>query len=142
MPGAVLMQRREPRWSGGITAPLARGIPPSLRPDALAAIKAIHTALFFSIAAALLVTVWDGLRARPTRRTALAGSIVAGETLAFLSNNQVCPLTPLAEELGAGSGSVVDIFLPDWAARQIPLVAGSAALFALLLNLRSWLSRR
>lgn len=136
------MHRRDPAWSGAITAPLATAIPPSFRPLTLTTIKAIHTVLFFSITAALVVTLWDGVRGRPKRRTAFAGSIVAGETLAFVSNNQVCPLTPLAEELGAGSGSVVDIFLPDWAARRIPLVAGSLALSSLLLNLRSWLSRR
>ncbi|MGH2357012.1 MAG: hypothetical protein ACRDGJ_03240, partial [Candidatus Limnocylindria bacterium] len=56
----------------------------------------------------------------------------------YVSNNQVCPLTPLAEEIGAERGSVVDNFLPDWAARRIPIVAGSAALLALFLNLRAW----
>lgn len=59
------------------------------------------------------------------------------ESVVFVSNNQVCPLTPLAEELGAERGSVVDIFLLDWAARRIPVVAGSAAVLALVLNLRA-----
>jgi hypothetical protein len=59
------------------------------------------------------------------------------ETAVYASNNQVCPLTPLAEELGAARGSVVDIFLPAWAAKRIPLVAGSAALFALIFNVRA-----
>lgn len=136
------MQRRQPTWSGGITTRVARAIPQSRRGQALTAIKAIHTVLFFSIAAALLLTLWDGVRGHPSRRTAVAGSIVAGESLAFISNNQVCPLTPLAEELGAGSGSVVDIFLPDWAARRIPVVAGSAALASLVLNARAWKAER
>ena len=59
----------------------------------------------------------------------------------YVSNNQVCPLTPLAEEFGAERGSVVDMFLPAGVARRIPLVAGSAAMLALVLNLRS-LARR
>ena len=46
-----------------------------------------------------------------------------------------------SEELGAAQGSMVDIFLPSWAARRIPLVAGSAALLALALNVRAVRSR-
>jgi hypothetical protein len=138
--------RRNPTWSGIVTRPLARAIPRSREREALIAIKGLHTALFFSIAAALLLTLWDGLRGRPARRTALAGGIVAAESLVYVSNNQVCPFTPLAEEFGAQRGSVVDIFLPAAVARQIPLVAGSAAVLALVSNVaslsRSTASRR
>ena len=128
---------REPAWSGPITTPLAGLIPAGRRDEALVAIKAIHTAIFASIAGAIVLAVWDGLRGRPRRRTAIAGGIVVVETAIYASNNQVCPLTPLAEQLGAARGSVVDIFLPTWAARRIPLVAGSAALVAAALNLRA-----
>ena len=131
---------REPVWSGAITSPMAALIPPDRRGEALSAIKAVHTAIFFSIAGAILLTVWDGLRGRPRRRTAVAGGMVLAETAVFVSNNQVCPLTPLAEQLGTERGSVVDIFLPDWAARRIPVVAGSAAVLALVLNLSAWRS--
>lgn len=129
---------RQPTWSGPITAPAARLIPEDRRGHALTAIKAIHTAIFFSIAGALAFTMWDGLRGKPNRRTLAAGGVVLAESALYVSNNQVCPLTPLAEELGAESGSVVDLFLPAWAARSIPAVAGSAAFLALALNLRAW----
>jgi hypothetical protein len=135
---SVVPQRRQPVWSGAITEPLTKFIPTERRLQALAAIKAIHTAIFFSIASAVVLTLWDGIRGRPGRRTAIAGGVVLAESALFVSNNQVCPLTPLAEELGAERGSVVDIFLPDWAARRIPVVAGSAAALALVLNLRAW----
>jgi hypothetical protein len=105
-------------------------------------IKAVHTALFFSIGASLALTLWDGLAGRPTRRTAIAGGVVVAETAVFISNNQVCPLTPLAEELAARRGSVVDMFLPASFARRIPLVAGSAAVLASVLNLRALLRSR
>jgi len=137
----VVPQRRQPIWSGAITAPLAARIVSERRLQALAVIKAIHTAIFLSIAGAVLLTLWDGLRARPARRTAIAGGVVFAESALYLSNNQVCPLTPLAEELGAERGSVVDIFLPAWVARRIPIVAGSAAVLALVLNLRAWWDR-
>ena len=56
-------------------------------------------------------------------------------------DNHVCPLTPLAEDLGAARGSVVDIFLLAWVASLISIVAGSAALLALILNLRALRAR-
>jgi hypothetical protein len=133
----MVPQRRQPVWSGAITAPLTKIIPSERRPQALAAIKAIHTVIFFSIASAVVLTLWDGMRGRPGRSTAIAGGVVLAESALYVSNNQVCPLTPLAEEFGAERGSVVDIFLPEWAARRIPLVAGSAAVLALVLNLRA-----
>ena len=129
--------RHQPAWSAAMTAPLVRLIPADRNEEALTAIKVIHTAIFASIAGAILLALWDGVRGLPRRRTAIAGGMVVVETAVYASNNQVCPLTPLAEELGAGSGSVVDIFLPAWAARQIPIVAGSAALLALILNVRA-----
>jgi hypothetical protein len=116
-------------------------IPPRWRDEALVAIKAIHTIIFASVFAAVLTTLWDGIRGAPRRRTGVAGGIVLTETALYLSNNQVCPLTPLAEEFGAVRGSVVDMFLPAALARRIPLVAGSAAILALVLNLRA-LARR
>ena len=128
---------RNPTWSRVITAPLTDLIPSGRRDEALAAIKAIHTAIFASVAGAILIALWDGLQGRPRRRTAIAAGMVVAETALYVSNNQVCPLTPLAEELGAAQGSVVDIFLPTWAARRIPLVAGTAALLALALNARA-----
>jgi hypothetical protein len=129
--------RRAPAWSHLLTRPAARAIPPAARPATLWSIKAIHTVLFASIGAAIVLFVWDGLTGRPGRRTARALGIALGETAVYLSNNQVCPLTPLAEELGADSGSVVDIFLPDAVARRIPLVSGTALLAGIALNLRA-----
>ena len=132
---------RQPTWSGYLTEPMARWIPACWRTQGLIAIKGIHTLIFFSVFAAVLLTLWDGIQGSPRRRTALAGGVVLVESAVYVSNNQVCPLTPLAEKLGAERGSVVDMFLPAAAARQIPLVAGSAAILALVLNLR-WEVRR
>lgn len=120
---------------------MARRIPEAWRHRTLAIIKGIHTAIFFSIFAAVVVTVWDGLRGRPGTRTAIAGAAVLLESALYVSNNQVCPLTPLAEEFGADRGSVVDLYLPAGVARRIPLVAGSSATLALVLNLRALLRR-
>ena len=131
-------ERREPTWSGVLTRPLSGRIPNRLRPATLAAIKTAHTAIFLSIAALIVLFTWDGIRQRPGRRTGLAAAVALAEAAVFASNNQVCPLTPLAEELGAESGSVTDIFLPDWASRRIPVVSGATLVVGLVLNLRAW----
>jgi hypothetical protein len=131
--------RRAPAWSGAITAPLARITPHSARPAVLAAIKGIHTAIFFGVAVQIAVVVWDGLRQRPGRGTVTALAIAIAESAIYASNSQVCPLTPLAEELGAEDGSVTDIFLPDSVSRRIPLIGGSALMLGLALNLRAWI---
>ena len=136
------MRTREPIWSQLLTDPLARRTPPAWRPGVLTAIKGIHTAIFASVGAAIAVFVWDGLRQRPGRRAAAALGVAIAEAAIYASNNQVCPLTPLAEDLGAERGSVADIFLPDWASRRIPLVSVSALLIGLALNLNALRSRR
>jgi len=129
--------RRWPRWSQLITEPAARVIPPRWHAATLWSIKAFHTAIFASIGWTIVLFVWDGLRGRPRRRTAYALGVALGEAVVYLSNNQVCPLTPLAEEFGAQSGGVVDIFLPDAVARRIPQISTTALLVGAVLNLRA-----
>ncbi len=126
---------RDPVWSQWVTAPLAARIPVRERPRVLVAIKAFHTAAFFSIGAMVALFAWDGLRQRPSRRTGIAAAVALGETLVYVSNNQVCPLTPLAEAFGAESGSVVDIFLPPWISERIPPISGGVLLVGLGANL-------
>ncbi|MEO7295579.1 MAG: hypothetical protein ABIZ57_05515 [Candidatus Limnocylindria bacterium] len=137
----VALDARAPVWSGALTTPLARRIRPQWRPAALAGIRACHTAIFASLAAAILLVVWDGLWQRPTARTVVAGAVFLAESAIFVSNNQVCPLTPLAEQVGANRGSVADIFLPDWFSRRIPVIGGTALVVGLALNGRVWLRR-
>jgi hypothetical protein len=132
---------RTPVWSGGITAPLTRAIPNQWQPATLGLIKGLHTLIFASVGAAILLFAWDGLRQRPGRRAAIALGVALAETGIYASNNQVCPLTPLAEELGARHGSVADIFLPEWLAKRIPLLGGSALVVGIVLNARMWLRR-
>jgi len=54
--------------------------------------------------------------ARPAPRTVVAGGVVLAESAIFVSNNQVCPLTPLAEQVGAKSGSVATSSCPTGSA--------------------------
>lgn len=133
---------RTPFWSTAVTTPLAAHIPAGARPVVVTAIKAVHTAIFLSVAGLILLFAWDGIQGRPRRRSAIAAGVAFAESAIYASNNGVCPLTPLAEELGAASGSVTDIFLPDSISRRIPLVSGTVLVLGLVLNLRALFGNR
>jgi hypothetical protein len=133
--------RREPRWSGALTRPLAAHVPVGRQHLVIDAVKGFHSIAFFSIFGLILLFTWDGFRGRSTRRTATAAAIALAETAVFVTNNQVCPLTPLVEELGAESGSVTDIFLPDAISRRIPTFSGGILIVGLALQGRLWRER-
>ena len=80
--------------------------------------------------------VVTGLVGRRDRTVAVAATLVAAESVVFVANRGVCPLTPLAERHGASRGGVSDIFLPDALARTIPIWATSAVVVAAGLHLR------
>jgi hypothetical protein len=132
---------RRPAWSEALTIPLARRVPVGARPAALVTIKLIHTAAFFSVAGLIALFDWDAVRRQPRRRTAIAAMVALTEAATFASNNLVCPLTPLAEELGAARGSVTDIFLPAWLSERIPLISSIALIAGLVLTGRDWRRR-
>ena len=132
-------QLRSPRWSQVLTRPLAARVPRGWEAAVVGLVKGVHTAIFASMVGALSMLVWDGLRQQPGRRTLIAGALIVAEAAVYVSNDQVCPLTPLAEEIGAERGSVADIFLPDWMARRIPIIGTTALIAGVALNLRSWL---
>ena len=129
---------RAPSWSDRLTAPIARHIPRSLAPRRGRGDQGDPHRCLSLIASLVAVVAVDGLRQDPRRRTALAAAVGVSEAFVYVSNNQVCPLAPLAVELGAQSGTVTDIFLPDWVSRRVPLVSGTMLVVGLILNLRAW----
>lgn len=112
--------------------PLARYARPILF-----AIKTVHTVAFAVIAASILLVFADGIRGRPRRRTGTALGIALAECAVFAGNGFVCPLTPLAERYGARRGSVTDIFLPDWFARNLTWISSSILVAGIALNVRA-----
>ena len=103
----------------------------------LVALKTAHTLIWFSVEAALSYVIFSGLRGRSDRRVAIAGAIVAGETAIFLANGARCPLTGLAESLGAKSGSVTDLYLPRWLAHNLPVIHVPLVILAVYLHVRN-----
>lgn len=102
----------------------------------LTLVKAIHSAIFLGELTSILWLVVSGLQNRRDRSVAIATVAVSAEIVVFLTNDRVCPLTPLAERYGAASGSVSDIWLPDRLARTIPIWSSALLLVAGLLHLR------
>jgi hypothetical protein len=78
-----------------------------------------------------------GVQGRSDRSVALAAGVVGAETIVFVGNGFRCPLTDLAEELGAGSGSVTDIYLPGWLARNLPAIHAPLIIAAAALHSRN-----
>ena len=105
-------------------------------PVAIAALKAVHTAIFAGELAAILWLVVSGLVGRRDRTVGIAAVAVAAEAAVFLANGGVCPITPLTERMGAVRGSVSDIFLPDAVARTTPVWSTALLAVAGLLHLR------
>jgi hypothetical protein len=82
----------------------------------------VHTLAWFSIESCMMYVLYAGLARRSDRRAAVAGGVVAGESLIFAANGYRCPLTQLAEDIGPDRGSVTDIYLPQWFARNLPAI--------------------
>jgi len=70
----------------------------------------------------MLYVLWAGFRKRSDGRVAVAASVVATETLIFAANGFRCPLTQIAERVGAARGSVTDIYLPRRLAHNLPAI--------------------
>jgi hypothetical protein len=108
----------------------------------LAAVKGAHTLIWITVELGVVYLLYAGLARRSGRGVALAGLVVGGETAVFLGNGARCPLTGLAESLGAESGGVTDIYLPGWLARFLPLIHVPLVALILYLHGRNLQERR
>jgi hypothetical protein len=108
----------------------------------LTLIKAAHTLAWFSIESCMAYVLHAGAARRTGRRAALAGAVVAGESLIFAANGFHCPLTQLAEKIGAADGSVTDIWLPRWFAHNLPAIHVPLLAAAAYLNGRNLRDRQ
>jgi hypothetical protein len=109
---------------------------------ALPSIKLLHTLAWFSIESCMGYVLYAGFAGRSDRRTAIAASVVAGESVIFVANGCRCPLTQVAERLGAERGSVTDIYLPGWFARKLPGIHVPLVVLAAYLHVRNVQGRR
>lgn len=118
--------------------------PPVFRSAGLKAVKTVHTLAWFSIEAAMAYVLYAGIRGRSDRKAGVAGAVVFAETAIFAGNGFHCPLTAVAQRLGDANGSVTDIYLPGWFARNLPAIHVPLIVLAVALhwrNLRPRVSR-
>ena len=71
-----------------------------------------------------------------------APSLVTVEIGVFFANRGRCPLTGVAEDLGAEDGRVSDIFLPEALARTLPAWSTAILLSGVVGHARSFRARR
>jgi hypothetical protein len=98
-------------------------------------IKLVHTIIFWVLSACVLFALWSGVADRITTWTWVAVALVAVEGVVLAAAGWICPLTLLAERLGAERGAVADIFLPKWFADRIFPICGTTWGVALVLIL-------
>jgi hypothetical protein len=96
-------------------------------------VKVAHTAIFWFLSACVAYTLYSAAADRVTWLTWAAAGFVLVESVVLVAFGWVCPLTLLAERLGAPRGSVADIFLPKWLADRIFPICGTTYLIACLL---------
>ncbi len=111
------------------------------RNPALTTVKVVHTALWFSIEAAMVWVLVAGFAKRTDRSVAIAAGVVSAETLVFTANGFRCPLTDVARSLGDEHGSVTDIYLPKWFAKNLPAIHVPLILLAVYLHVRNLRTR-
>jgi hypothetical protein len=133
------MQQREEARAGAMSKQVL--LKRAMSEPAAVGVKAVHSLIYFSIEFCMGYLIYTGLKGREDRRTTIAAGVVAGECLIFVGNRCRCPLTGVAEALGAVSGSVTDIYLPGFlAANLVPIHVPLLAL-ALCLHARNFLRR-
>ncbi|MCQ2001483.1 hypothetical protein [Arthrobacter zhaoxinii] len=100
----------------------------------LRAVKVFHTFAWVTIESCMLHVLVAGIRKRSDRRAGIAAAVVSMEVLVFAGNGFHCPLTAVARNLGDSSGSVTDIYLPQWLARNLPAIHVPLIIVAVVLH--------
>jgi hypothetical protein len=81
-------------------------------------IRIVHSIVYFFMMACLGYILFCAILKRYDwlLLTAIIAIVVEGTVLLF--NRCNCPMTALAEKFSSGKGSVTDLFLPEWCARN------------------------
>lgn len=117
-------------------------LPEGSRRPLYVVVKTVHSIAFLILQSAILYLLYKAVRGESDRRAGASAILVGGECLVYAGNGFRCPLTGLAEDLGAESGSVTDIFLPNWLASNIARIYGPMYAIALLLHGRNLVKKR
>jgi hypothetical protein len=88
-------------------------------------VKLVHTLIFVVLSGCVLYILASGAFDRVTAWTWVAVVAIVVEGVVLAANGGKCPLTAVAERLGAADGQVADIFLPRWFADRIFPICGA-----------------
>lgn len=102
-------------------------------PQRLAAIRAIHTAIYLVNAGAILFIDHAGLTGRTGPWLPVALLLAAIEAVVFVGSGMRCPLTAVAVRYGADHGAVFDTFLPERLTRNTLRIFGPLLAIGLVL---------
>ena len=80
--------------------------------------KLVHTGIFFFLSTCLIYILYAGITRTYNWYLVVAIGAISLEGLVLILNHWQCPLTMLAKKYSNQSGSVTDIFLPFWYARN------------------------
>lgn len=92
-------------------------------------VRTIHAAAGVIFTVLLLALLYEGVVGRISIVSWIAVGLFLVEGGILIANGWRCPLTSIAERLGAARGRVTDLFLPAWIADRAFQIYG--ALFAL-----------
>ncbi len=108
----------------------------AMRPT-IVEIKVVHTIIFAVLSACVLFVLYSAVMNRISTWTWVALALVLAESVVLVACGWKCPLTILAERLGASEGAVADIFLPKWLADRIfPICGGTFFIGSAILAMR------
>jgi hypothetical protein len=84
----------------------------------LTAIRAVHTAIYVLMAAAIFVLTFAGITGQTGMWLWVALTLVAIENLVFAGCGFKCPLTVCSVHYGAETGKAFETFLPESVTRH------------------------
>lgn len=99
----------------------------------LAAIRAIHSAIYLAMAWSVLYILFCGIAGRSGTLLAIALVLVGVECVVFIGNGMKCPLSKLATDYGAKEATFTDTFLPERFTRYTAPVFGTLLVVGILL---------
>jgi hypothetical protein len=99
----------------------------------LKTIKAVHTAIYAVMVAAIFYVLYCGITGTLNVLLALSIGLVGLEGVVFFVNGRKCPLTALAKQYGDPKGYVGDLFCPEWLSRRTFSIFTSLFVLGLLL---------
>jgi len=108
-------------------------------PQRLAAIRAVHTAIYLVNAVAILMIDYAGVTGRSGPWLTVALVLAAFEVVVFVGSGMKCPLTAVAVRYGADHGAIFDTFLPERLTRNTLRIFGPLLGLGVVLLAARWL---